>query len=305
MRNTFNRCLLELMDKEEQYLLTGDLGFSAFEPIREKHPEYFLNMGLAEQNMVGVAAGMAHMGKKVFVYSIIPFIAFRAFEQIRDDVCYPCLPVRFVGVGAGLAYGGDGPTHHSYEDMTLLSALPGMTVLNPSDPKEVEAMMRNIHGIDGPSYLRLPRSGEPSLHDSVDAMQIGSALELAKGDDILFVSTGAITGTAMEVAKMLEKDHVSTELLEVHTLKPFDSEAVLKHAKGKKAVFTLEEEIGCLRTQAALALSSHRGMPPLKSFSLRNEFFHVSGSREYLLQKWGLDKDGVYDGIRGVLNGLR
>ena len=185
MRNAFTRCLLEMMDKEEQYLLTGDLGFGAFEAIREKHPNYFFNMGLAEQNMIGTAAGLATAGKIVFTYSIIPFIAYRAFEQIRDDVCYPCLPVRLVGIGAGFAYSNEGPTHHAYEDVTVLSTLPNLAILCPSDPKEMEFFMHAIPNIKGPCYLRLSRNNDPDLHNKHADMRVGKLLELMKGEDIL------------------------------------------------------------------------------------------------------------------------
>lgn len=305
MRNTFARCLLQKMEDEETYLFTGDLGFSVFEPIREKHPEYFMNMGVAEQNMLGVAAGMAHMGKKVYTYSIIPFLAYRAFEQIRDDICYPSLPVRMVGVGAGMAYADAGPTHHAYEDTTIMGTLPGLTLLHPSDPYEVEAFMGDMDVINGPVYMRLSRNGEPMLHKPGQKIEIGKAVKLVEGDDLLFVSTGAITRTAVEVVGRLNKEGISTELLEIHTLKPFDSKALRKEIEGKKAVVTLEESKGTLQSLVSMELAQMEGHARVIPFALPDGFAHVSGTRDYLLSRFGLDADSVYRGIKGSLNGHR
>jgi len=301
MRNTFARILLERMDKKECYLLTGDLGFSVFEPIRDAHPTYFINMGVSEQNMVGVASGLAHQGKDVFVYSIVPFIAYRAFEQIRDDVCYPNLKVRFIGVGAGLAYSDAGPTHHSYEDTSVVGSLPNITIFSPSDPKEVEFFMKNLDEVKGPLYMRLSRSGEPVLHQLHGQMKIGKALRIAEGEDILIISTGAITKTAIEVASKLAAEEISSEILEFHTLKPFDSAAVRKEAAGKRLIVTLEENTGYLHSNVAVALGSLEQHAKLLPFTLPDAFLHVSGSRDYLLQKSGLDALTIYSKIKAMI----
>lgn len=298
MRTTFARLLLERMAKRESYLFTGDLGFSVFEPIRDAYPKYFINMGVSEQNMVGVAAGLAHEGKEVFVYSIIPFIAYRAFEQIRDDVCYPNLGVRLIGVGAGLAYADAGPTHHSYEDTSVIGSLPNITILSPSDPKEVESFMKKLDEVKGPLYMRLSRSGEPILHQMYDKMRIGKALKIAEGSDILIISTGAITKTALDVASKLEADGLSSEILELHTLKPFDSEAVKKAASGKRLIATIEENTGYLFSNVAMALSSTEQHAILLPFALPDKFLHVSGSRDYLLQQCSLDAENIYKSIK-------
>lgn len=288
MRSTFAKELQSIMNAREAYLLTGDLGFSVFDDLRKIHPKYFLNMGVAEQSMVGISAGLANSGKEVYVYSIVPFIMYRAFEQIRNDICYPNLPVRLIGVGAGLSYSDAGPTHHSIEDVAISTALPNLTVLSPSDPKEVEFFMRKMITINGPVYLRISKRGEPLLHSMHKNMKIGRALKIANGNDVLIVSTGAITKQAIETAQILEKEGTSCEILDLHTLKPFDYKSVINSARNKKLVVTVEENSGGLASMVALALSSIGG-PKQLQFKLLDEFSHVSGSREYLLNNYGLN----------------
>ena len=161
MRKAFVKVLNELCENNDKIILiTGDLGFGVFDDFRNKFPKQFLNAGIAEANIVGMAAGLALSGYRVFTYSIAPFLVYRAFEQIRDDLCYQNLPVTIVGVGSGLSYGNAGPSHHATEDLALMVTLPNMTVVAPGDPLEVEEAVRKIANIPGPSYLRLNRSGD-------------------------------------------------------------------------------------------------------------------------------------------------
>lgn len=300
MRPTFAKELQNIINKREAYLLTGDLGFSVFDNLRKIHPKYFLNMGIAEQSMVGIAAGMANSGKEVYVYSIVPFLMYRAFEQIRNDICYPNLPVRLVGVGAGLSYSDAGPTHHSIEDIAISTALPNLTVISPSDPKEVEFFMKNMHTIKGPAYMRISKKGEPLLHSMHQKMKIGKALKIAKGDDLLIVSTGAITKQAIETANLLEKAGISCEILDLHTLKPFDDTAITNSARNKKLVVTIEENSGGLASIVAKALTSIDG-PKLLQFKLPDEFAHISGSREYMLNNYGLSPSKISAKIKKMI----
>ena len=300
MRPTFASELQEIMEKREAYLLTGDLGFSVFDKLRKIHPKYFINMGVAEQSMVGIAAGLAQSGKEVYVYSIAPFLMYRAFEQIRNDICYPNLPVRLISVGAGLSYSDAGPTHHPIEDIAISTALPNLTVLSPSDPKEVEFFMKNMQKIKGPAYLRLSKKGEPLLHSLHNKMEIGKALKIAEGNDILIVSTGAITKNAVDAAKMLGEDGISCEILDVHTLKPFDDKAITNSAAKKKLVVTIEENTGGFASNVASALSL-KGSPKILPLKLPDEFAHVSGSRDYMLDLYGLSASKIYERIKKAI----
>ena len=159
MRTAFVNTLIELAEKDENiYLLTGDLGFSVLEGFIQKFPERFINCGVAEQNMMGVAAGLALSGKKPYVYSIIPFVTMRCFEQVRNDICYQNLDVKIVGVGSGLAYGFLGATHHAIEDIAILRVLPNMTILSPGDPTEARELTLKSYQTKNPTYLRLNKS---------------------------------------------------------------------------------------------------------------------------------------------------
>lgn len=297
MRNTFAGYLLNEMDRKETYLLTGDLGFSAFEKIREKHHRYFMNMGISEQNMIGVAAGLLHSGKTVFVYSIIPFLVFRALEQIRNDVCYANLPARIIGVGAGFSYSDAGPTHHSTEDVSVMSSLPNLTVLNPSDPIQVKMLLEAANMVKGPIYMRLGKNGEPILHSEEYSLEIGKASKLSEGNEILIVSTGTILKNAISVSKMLEKNGLSCDLLEIHTPKPFDSEFVASSATSKKLIVTIEESTGWLFSSVAQALANikHERIVP---FKLPDQFVHISSQKkEWLWDYYGLSVSSIYKKI--------
>ncbi len=306
MRKEFVESLLEIMrlegenKREDTYLITGDLGFSVFEPIRERYPNRFINAGISEQNMIGVSAGLALTGKKVFVYSIIPFLLYRPFEQVRNDICYHNLPVRLIGVGAGLAYSDAGSTHLPFEDLKVADAIPNLTVLSPSDPREVEVFMKQIQGLDKPVYMRLAKN-EPNLeHGKYNAIKIGKALKLRDGNKILIVSIGILTRAAMELADMLDKDGESVEVLEIHTLKPFDYSAVISAAEGKSLILTIEDSTGALFDKVACAIIGMNSK--VLKFSLPDEFVHVSGSRDYLLDKFGLTAKKMYEKVKEVIS---
>lgn len=304
MRTAFVSELETIMKKDENtFLLTGDLGFSVFERIKEKFEKQYLNMGVAEQNMVGVAAGMALTGKQVFVYSIIPFIIYRPFEQLRNDICYQNLPVRLVGVGAGFSYSDAGFTHHAIEDYGILRSLPNLTILSPADPLEVSAHMKLIHTISGPSYMRLSRNGEPVLHNQHKFLKIGTALEVAKGDDFLFVATGNVLGKAIKVAKSLEMDGYTSEILDYHTIKPFDEKTLIKHTNGKKLIVTFEEHLtatGLYSLVAQLVLNNELSVK-IVPFGISEPVVHLSGSRDYMLSQYGMNDHAIYERIKKTM----
>lgn len=306
MRNTFAKELLSIMDREKEqgkklsYLITGDLGYSAFESIKENHADRYVNAGVSEQNMVGISAGLANYGKQVFVYSIIPFVMYRAFEQVRNDVCYPNLKVRIVGVGAGLAYADAGATHHPFEDLRVADSIPNLTILSPADPKEVGVFMQHIGEIKGPVYMRLSRNNDPTVHDKHGSMRIGKALKLVDGDAVLIVCTGILTRVALELAEMMNRKKSNTaEVLEVHTFKPFDNDAVRASANGKKLVITIEDNTGAFSEKVAAAIAGH-GSFHFVAFKLPDDFTHVSGTRDYLFEHYGITASSMHDKIKGL-----
>ena len=304
MRRAFVNELESIMKNDENtLLLTGDLGFSVFERIRDSFPKQYINMGVSEQNMIGVAAGMALTGKQVFVYSIIPFLVFRPFEQVRNDICYQNLPVRLVGVGAGYSYSDAGFTHHAIEDYGILRSQPNLTILSPADPLEVAELTKQIPLIKGSSYMRLDRNGESILHDKHKYIKIGKALELAKGEDILFVTTGSILGKALEVKHLLELDGYSMTILNYHTIKPFDELTLLKHLEGKTLVVTLEEHLvntGIFSIVSQIILR-HNICVKAIPFGIEEPFHQVSGSKEFMLTQYGIESKLIYDKIKKAL----
>jgi len=190
MRTAFIETLCELAEQDERiWLLTGDLGYSVLEQFAERFPDRFVNVGVAEQNMTGVAAGLALCGKIVFTYSIANFPTLRCLEQIRNDVCHHNLNVKIVAVGGGLAYGAQGYTHHAIEDLAVMLALPNMTVIAPGDSVEVRLATRAIVDWPGPCYLRLGRAGERIVHQTEPEFQIGKAIVLQQGSDVTLIST--------------------------------------------------------------------------------------------------------------------
>jgi transketolase len=301
VRSAFIRTLLALAETDSRvWLLTGDLGFSVLEPFAERFPERYVNVGVAEQNMLGVAAGLAHGGKIVFVYSIANFPTLRCLEQIRNDVCYHDLPVRIVSVGGGLSYGSAGYTHHGVEDLAILRTLPGLTVLAPGDPYETVALTRALVELPGPAYLRLGKAGEPEVHGGTPVLELGRALVVRSGFDITLISTGGLLHDTVRAASELEADGLSVRVLSMHTLKPFDVAAVQRAATETRAILTIEEhsEIGGLGSAVAdvlagLATSRAR----FAKFALPDRHLDVVGSQRYLLARLG----SIGDAARSLL----
>ena len=294
---------MELAERDDRiYLIVADIGFGVVETFARKFPERFLNVGVAEQNLTGLAAGVALAGKIVFTYSIANFPILRCLEQIRNDVCYHKANVKIVSVGGGYSYGALGMTHHATEDLAILRALPEMAVIAPGDPLEVRAATRAIVERPGPCYLRLGRSGEPILHDSLD-FQIGKAIPVRDGDAITIISTGGLLQNALQAADMLGKRGLQARVLSMHTIKPLDEDSVLAAARETRAIVTLEEHsiVGGLGSAVAECLAES-GLPvPFKRIGLPSAFSSHIGSQEYLRAKSGLSPDGVLSALEQLL----
>jgi transketolase len=207
MRNTFIQEMCTLAEAHPNIaLVVGDLGYSVIEPFADAFPDRFINAGVAEQNMTGLAAGMASEGYHVFTYSIANFPTFRCAEQVRNTVAYHKLPVTIVAIGAGVAYGSAGYSHHAVQDYALMRAMPGMTIAAPGDPMEVRACLRWLVDNPGPSYLRLGKAGEPNIHSDVPEIHPGQWLTVKEGDKMM-LSTGAALAAALERAETTHPDH--------------------------------------------------------------------------------------------------
>jgi transketolase len=309
MRGAFFESLLKLAEQDSRiFLVVGDLGFGVTEQFSSRFPGRFLNVGVAEQNMTGIAAGLALSGKIVFTYSIANFPILRCLEQIRNDVCYHHANVKIVAVGGGFAYGSLGATHHATEDLAILRALPGISVVAPGDPQEAAAATEAVVTHDGPCYLRLGRAGERKVHAGPIHFQLGKAIQVRAGDDLTLISTGGMLETAVQVSDYLFSRGLRARLLSMHTLKPLDANAVRAAARETKAVFTLEEHsiIGGLGSAVAEILAES-GEPNVsfRRFALPSAFACVSGTQEYLRVQHGLSAESVSEAIYLASQGSR
>lgn len=289
---------------ERIHLVVGDLGFGVVETFSEHFPSRYLNAGVAEQNMTGIAAGMALCGKIVFTYSIANFPTLRCLEQVRNDVCYHQANVKIVAVGGGFAYGALGMTHHAVEDLAILRAIPELTVVAPGDPIEAAAATHAIAAHSGPCYLRLGRAGECVVHPAPIKFEIGKAIPLREGNDITIISTGGMLATAVAVADALMVRGLETRVISMHTLKPLDTEAILSAIRETRALVTLEEHriIGGLGSAVAEVLSES-GEPaiPFKRLGIGISFTSEVGSQEFLRERHGLSVEGVLRSIESLV----
>jgi len=228
-------------DDPSLWLLAGDLGYSVLEPFIEEFPERYLNVGVAEQNMIGVAAGMALSGQRVVVYSIVNFATLRCFEQIRNDVVYHGLPVTIVGVGGGFAYGGQGYTHHGLEDLAVMKSLNAIDVAAPADAHETQLVVNAALRHDGPTYIRLGKAGEPAVYQHPPVQVRGDMIALRDGEDALIIATGGLVAEALMAADMLSSEGLAVGVRSMPWLAPFD-DASIRHAAGQFPLIVTAEE---------------------------------------------------------------
>ncbi len=296
MRPSFVAALCELAKEDPRiFLLCGDLGYSALEVFRDGFPNRYVNVGVAEQNMTGIAAGMARSGKIVFTYSIANFPTLRCLEQIRNDVCYHEANVKIVAVGAGFSYSSQGYTHHGVEDIAIMRALPGMAVVSPGDPVETKLATRAIAQRSGPCYLRLGKAGEPVIHTSPPNFQLGKAIQLTSGADLTLITTGPILKDVMDLAARLRDGGVASRVLSMHTVAPLDTAAVEAAARETAAIVTIEEHsvTGGLGSAVADVLAEMDGArPPFKKIGVPARLYHEIGSQAFMRQLLG-DMDAI------------
>ena len=297
MRNHFIKTLSELIrENRDIYLITGDLGFSVFENLMESYPDQFINVGVAEQNMIGVASGLAKEGKIPFVYSIANFPIMRCLEQIRNDICYHDLNVKIVSVGAGYSYGSLGYTHHGLEDMAVMGTMPGMKVIAPGDPIETKLATKSIAQELGPCYLRLGKSGEPLVHEVEPDFSIGKAIILRNGSDVSLISTGSILDEVVKASNCLEEAGISSGVISMHTVNPIDAN-FLKSLVRSKLIVTIEEHsyFGGLGSSVIHALSSEGPITtPIAMLNAGGDITREIGSQTWFRKKIGIDSDSIY-----------
>ena len=307
MRNAFVRALVELAKKDKRIeLITGDLGFGVLKPFWEGLPDQFTNAGVAEQNMISVATGMAIEGKTVFVYSIGNFPTLRCLEQIRNDCAYHKANVKIVCVGGGFAYGPLGVSHHATEDIACLRAIPNMTVMAPGDAAEADACVRALVETPGPAYLRLGRGGEKKIREGIDNFAVGKALKARDGERIALFSTGAIFDEVDSACDLLKNEGFYPAVYTFPTIKPVDRDLVESIAKDFELIVTCEGHnvLGGFGSAIAeiLAEADERKAKAL-TLGVHDRFTDIAGDQAFLRSREGIDGQGIASRILEKMRG--
>jgi len=301
MRNAFAKQIEEMAEQDPRVvLLMGDIGNRLFNNFRDRFPARFFNAGVAEANMVTMAAGMAAEGLRPYCYTIAPFVTARCYEQIKVDLGYHHKPVVLVGTGAGLSYAPLGATHHSMEDIALMRAVPGMTILCPGDTPELNSLLPQTLGLDCPAYVRLGKKGEPQVHTDVPGLKVGKAFTLKEGEDICLLNTGNMLAVTKETAESLEGAGHSVHLSSIHTVNPLDRDFLERAIGGFRIVATIEEHgsFGGLGAAVADLYAEQPGRTSrLLRFSAPDKFYHVTSNQEEARQHLGLTAEGIAQGI--------
>lgn len=300
-REAYGKALAEIGQKNESIVvLDADLSKSTkTADFKAVCPERFLNMGIAEANMMVVAAGLSTCGKIPFVSTFAMFAAGRAFEQIRNSICYPNLNVKICATHAGLTVGEDGASHQAIEDLSLMRSVPNMTVINPSDAVETEAAINAVAAYNGPCYVRLGRAAVNVINDNPQyKFEIGKGVTLKEGTDVTIVATGIMVDVALEAYEMLSNEGISARVINIHTLKPMDNELILKAAKETGVLVTAEEHsiIGGLGSAVAEVISEEYPVPVIKVGV--KDTFGESGKPDELLKAYGLTADDVVNAVK-------
>ena len=303
-RESYGRTLAELGKEHEDFLvLDADLAGSTKTAVfRKAFPERHINCGIAEQNMVGVAAGIAATGRVAFASSFAMFAAGRAYEQIRNSVGYPQLNVKIAATHGGISVGEDGATHQCNEDFALMRTIPGMVVMVPSDDVEAEAMVRAAYAHEGPVYMRFSRLATPVFNNpETYKFEIGKAITMREGKDVAIIAAGLPVASAMEAAEKLAAEGIEARVIDMHTIKPLDEEAVLRAAKEIGKIVTVEEHsiIGGLGSAVAEVLAE-QCPAKLKRVGVYDRYTE-SGPAEALIHHYGLDGEGVYSAVKAFL----
>lgn len=297
MRTSFIETLRRLAREDGNiHLLSADMGFSVFEGFQKEFPDRFLNMGISEANMASVAAGLSMAGKTVYLYSFVPFVTLRCLEQIRVDVCYHNADVKIIGLGGGLTYAMEGPTHHAIEDIAVMRALPNMTVVCPGDPTEVELAVEASARQKGPFYIRIGKKGESAVHQKKPEFKIGKGIKLTEGSDLTLIATGNMLHSAFEASKMLCKSGISARVISMHTVKPIDTGIILKSAAETGKIFTLEEHsrIGGLGSAVTEVLADNDQKCFFRRIALPDNFIYAVGHQECLRNLHSLSVEKIY-----------
>ena len=300
MRDIFFDKLYEIAKSDSNViLLSGDIGAPSLDKYRKDLSEQYINIGIAEQNMISTAAGLSLGGKKVYVYAIASFLTSRCYEQIKLDLCSMNLDVTLLGVGAGLSYSTAGPTHHATESIAIMRTLPGMTVFCPSDNVMTRACAeRSYTHRGGPVYIHLDREALPQIYDDNTRFSDG-ILQLRKGEDICIIATGIMVHTALTVANELANYGINTSVIDLHRIKPLNINKLVHYIRQAQKVVTIEENLihNGIGSAVAEVIVDNDITLPLKRFAIPDKYCFKYGSREDIHKLYGLDGDSIIKNI--------
>ena len=306
MRDVFFATLCNLAERDPRiFFITGDLGFGVLEKFQQRFPKQFLNAGVAEQNMTGLATGLALEGRTVFTYSIANFQILRCLEQIRNDAAYHGANVNVVSIGGGFSYGALGMSHHATEDLAIMRALPEVTVVTPGDNWEAAEATKAVAAHPGVCYLRLDKSAAPETHRSTDRFRLGRARVVRSGSRVAFVTCGGVLGEVLRAADALAEDGLSPTVISMHTVKPIDADALREMAVRHEIIVTVEEHVlnGGLGSAVAEVLADANAMPRrfLRIGIDGSAYVSIVGSQDYLRKQCGLDAESLAARVSALL----
>lgn len=305
MRNAFADEILKLAVVDRRIVvLSGDIGNRLFDRFKMECPGRFYNCGIAEANMMSMAAGLASCGLRPVCYTITPFVTTRCLEQIKVDVCYHHVPVLIVGTGSGLSYASLGSTHHSFEDLAIMQVLPGMNVLAPGDSNELRACLRSSLRSSSPSYLRIGKKGEPIIYPEVPEFSFGKWREVCRGGDVALLAVGNMLPVALDVAKKLQSQ-VDFSVWGCASVKPLDEKFLAGAFQQYRVIVTLEEHaiLGGFGSAVAswFATQLESRQPKLLCFGIKDQFMHEAGEQSHARRLFGIDADSVANTLQTYL----
>ena len=297
MRAVFNKTLLKIAEKDPRiHMVLADIGYGEIEPFRDTYPERYYNVGVAEQNMTGVACGIAMEGNIAVTYSIANFPTLRCLEQIRNDVCYHNANVKIVIIGGGVSYGPLGMSHHSTEDIAIMRALPNMVVVVPCDNYEAEAATHAMIEYDGPLYYRCGYKGEKDIHRGPVDFKIGKAITVREGKDVTLMFAGPVGLNVIHAADILEKEGISCRIVSMHTIKPIDKDAIKDAAQNTGGIITIEEHnlSGGLGSAVSEVICDENLSPKtFKRIALPDVNVALIGHQEWIREQYGMNDKGI------------
>ena len=304
MRDAFASELFKLAKSNKDVMfVTADLGFGVFDEFAKAMPNQYINVGVAEQNMIGLATGLGLEGKKIFVYSIGNFVSFRCLEQIRNDAAYHEINLTIVCSGGGFNYGPLGMSHHTTEDIAVMRAIPNITVVVPSTAWEAKHATQKLGNHKGVSYLRIEKGGDNNPPFKNSKFELGKHVVHRHGKDVCIITAGSIINECIEAANKLEKSNISCKIISMHTIKPIDEKVIIKMAKKYENIITVEEHnsLGGLGGAVAEVLVKSKFVKNFESIAVNDEFSSIVGNQKYLRKKYKIDSNSIIKAIRKIL----